>query len=39
MEILPIIKKWLPKIDILEPVFLRDKLISDMKEYLKSQKM
>ena len=35
LEILPFIKRWLPDVEILSPQSLQDKLIQDLKKYLK----
>ena len=37
LEILPAIKSWLPHIHILEPRWLRDKLLDDMESYMQEQ--
>ena len=36
MEILPIIKYWIPHMKVLEPKWLNDKLSQELKEYLKN---
>ena len=35
MEILPLLKYWIPHIKVIEPTVIQDILIEDMKEYLK----
>lgn len=37
MEIKPFIKKWLPNIEIIDPIQLKDEILSELKEYIKSQ--
>ena len=34
MEILPIVKYWLPDIKIIEPIYLKDKLNNILLKYL-----
>ncbi|MDA3052856.1 WYL domain-containing protein [Campylobacter sp. JMF_01 NE2] len=34
MEIKPFIKKWLPSIEVIEPVQLRDEILGELREYL-----
>lgn len=38
MEIKPFIKKWLPSIEVIEPVQLRDEILGELREYLEAQK-
>ena len=35
MEILPLLKYWIPHIKVIEPIFIQYRLIEEMKEYLK----
>jgi len=35
MEILPLVKYWIPHLHVLEPVWLRDEIKSDLENYLK----
>jgi len=35
MEILPIIKYWIPHLHVLEPQWIKDIVNTDLKEYLK----
>ena len=35
MEILPLIKYWIPCLDILEPKWIKDMIIEDLTRYIK----
>ena len=35
MEILPLVKYWIPHLHVLEPIWLRDEIKSDLEDYLK----
>jgi predicted DNA-binding transcriptional regulator YafY len=37
MEIIPIIKYWLPNMKVLEPKYINDMINKDLENYLKSK--
>jgi predicted DNA-binding transcriptional regulator YafY len=35
MEVIPLIKYWIPHIEVIEPSFIKEQIMNDLKEYMK----
>lgn len=39
MEILPLVKRWMPLIDIIEPLHMKERLLNDMRGYIQKHSL